>query len=128
MTIPVSQWSDVALARLMKDLKNRRENMNLTLQEKAEIKQIISGFTDEDYSVIDPAVELLCRSIHPVLDMLESHKPGEHTRAAVEWLGEEDCKYQDFAGEFMWDIFRSRVEVEYAIAIFHRRHSLEDQA
>lgn len=102
--------------------------MNLSLNEKAEIKQIIAGFTDEDYAAIDKDVELLCQNMRPVLSMLEAHKPDEHTRAAVEWLGEEDCKYQDFAGEVMWDIFRPRVEVEHAIAIFLRRHSFEDAA
>lgn len=102
--------------------------MRLTMTDKTEIKQIIANFSDADNAAIEKDVELLCQNMRPVLSMLEAHKPDEHTRAAVEWLGEEDCKYQDFAGEVMWDIFRPRVEVEHAIAIFLRRHSFEDAA
>ncbi|HBL8908123.1 TPA: hypothetical protein LTW58_000982 [Enterobacter hormaechei] len=102
--------------------------MRLTMTDKTEIKQIIANLSDEDKSKIDKQTEMLCSNMRPVLNMLESHKPDDHTKAAVEWLGEDDCNYQEFAGEVMWDIFRLRVEVEYAMSIFMRRHTFEDAA
>jgi hypothetical protein len=102
--------------------------MRLTMTDKTEIKQIIASFCDEDNAAIDKQVEMLCANMRPVLNMLESHKPDEHTKDAVEWLDGEDYKYSDFAGEVMWDLFRPRVEVEYAISIFMRRHVFEDAA
>ncbi|HAJ4242737.1 TPA: hypothetical protein HLU32_19830 [Escherichia coli] len=102
--------------------------MRPTMTDKTEIEQIIANLSDEDHAKIDKIVERLCANIRPVLNMLESHKPDDHTKAAVEWLGEDDCSYQEFAGEVMWDIFRPRVEVEYAIGIFLRRHTFEDAA
>lgn len=102
--------------------------MRLTMKDKAEIKQIIASFSDEDNAAIDKEVEVLCKNMQPVLNMIEAHKPDEHTKAAVEWLGEDDCNYQDFAATVMWDTFRPRVEVEHAIAIFLRRHSYENAA
>lgn len=102
--------------------------MRLTMTDKTEIKQIIANLSDDDNAAIDKQVEMLCANIRPVLNMLESHRPDDYTKDAVEWLGEDDCKYQDFAGEVVWDIFRPRVEVEYAIGIFLRRHTFEDAA
>ncbi|EKS6455942.1 hypothetical protein EVY07_08870 [Enterobacter hormaechei] len=102
--------------------------MRLTMTDKTEIKQIIASFSDADNAAIDKQVEMLCANMRPVLNMLESHKPDDYTKAAVEWLGEEDVNYQEFAGEVMWDIFRPRVEVEYAIGIFLRRHALGEAA
>lgn len=102
--------------------------MRLTMTDKTEIKQIIASFNDDDNAAIDKQVEMLCANMRPVLSMLESHKPDDYTKDAVEWLGEDDCNYQEFAGEVMWDIFRPRVEVEYAIGIFLRRHTFEDAA
>lgn len=102
--------------------------MRLTMTEKTEIKQIIASFSDADNAAIDKQVEMLCSNMRPVLNMLESHKPDDYTKQAVEWLGEDDVKYQEFAGEVMWDIFRPRVEVEYAMSIFMRRHTFEDAA
>ncbi|MHA1060614.1 hypothetical protein [Enterobacter kobei] len=102
--------------------------MRLTMPDKTEIKQIIANFSDEDHEKIDKQVEMLCANMRPVLNMLESHRPDDHTKAAVEWLGEDDVNYQEFAGEVMWDIFRPRVEVEYAIGIFLRKHMYEDAA
>lgn len=102
--------------------------MRLTMTDKTEIKQIIACFNDDDNAAIDKQVEMLCANMRPVLNMLESHKPDDYTKQAVEWLGEDDCNYQEFAGEVMWDIFRPRIEVEYAIGIFLRRHMLEDAA
>lgn len=102
--------------------------MRLTMTDKTEIKQIIASFNDDDNAAIDKQVEMLCANMRPVLNMLELHKPDEHTKDAVEWLDGEDCKYSEFAGTVMWDIFRPRVEVEYAIGIFLRRHTFEDAA
>lgn len=102
--------------------------MRLTMPEKTEIKQIIANLSDDDHAKIDKIVERLCSNMRPVLNMLESHRPDDHTKAAVEWLGEDDVNYQEFAGEVMWDIFRPRVEVEYAMSIFMRRHTFEDAA
>lgn len=102
--------------------------MRLTMTDKTEIKQIIASFNDDDIAAIDKQVEMLCANMRPVLNMLESHRPDDHTKAAVEWLGEEDVNYQEFAGEVMWDIFRPRVEVEYAIGIFLRRHTFGEAA
>ena len=102
--------------------------MCLTMTDKTEIKQIIASFNDDDNAAIDKQVEMLCANMRPVLNMLEAHKPDDYTKQAVEWLGEDDCNYQEFAGEVMWDIFRPRVEVEYAIGIFLRRHTFEDAA
>ncbi|HDC4311281.1 TPA: hypothetical protein ACOEGN_001448 [Enterobacter kobei] len=102
--------------------------MRLTMPDKTEIKQIIANLSDEDHAKIDKQVEMLCANMRPVLNMLESHRPDDHTKAAVEWLGEDDVNYQEFAGEVMWDIFRPRVEVEYAIGIFLRKHMYEDAA
>lgn len=102
--------------------------MRLTMTDKIEIKQIIASFNDDDNAAIDKQVEMLCANMRPVLNMLESHNPDDHTKSAVEWLGEEDVNYQDFAGEVMWDIFRPRVEVEYAIGIFLRRHTFGEAA
>lgn len=102
--------------------------MRLTMTDKTEIKQIIASFSDADKAAIDKQVEMLCANMRPVLNMLESHRPDDYTKAAVEWLGEDDCNYQEFAGEVMWDIFRPRVEVEYAIGIFLRRHALGEAA
>lgn len=102
--------------------------MRLTMPDKTEIKQIIANLSDDDHAKIDKIVERLCSNMRPVLNMLESHRPDDHTKAAVEWLGEDDVNYQEFAGEVMWDIFRPRVEVEYAMSIFMRRHTFEDAA
>lgn len=102
--------------------------MRLTMPDKTEIKQIIANLSDEDHAKIDKQVEMLCANMRPVLNMLESHRPDDHTKAAVEWLGEDDVNYQEFAGEVMWDIFRPRVEVEYAIGIFLRKNMYEDAA
>lgn len=102
--------------------------MRLTMPDKTEIKQIIASLSDDDNAAIDKQVEMLCANMRPVLNMLESHRPDDHTRAAVEWLGEDDVNYQEFAGEVMWDIFRPRVEVEYAIGIFLRRHTFGEAA
>ena len=102
--------------------------MRLTMTDKTEIKQIIASFSDDDNAAIDKKVEMLCANMRPVLNMLEAHKPDDYTKQAVEWLGEDDCNYQEFAGEVMWDIFRPRVEVEYAMSIFMRRHVFEDAA
>lgn len=102
--------------------------MRLTMTDKTEIKQIIANLSDDDNAAIDKQVEMLCANMRPVLNMLESHKPDDYTKQAVEWLGEDDCNYQEFAGEVMWDIFRPRVEVEYAMSIFMRRHVFEDAA
>lgn len=102
--------------------------MRLTMPEKTEIKQIIANLSDDDHAKIDKIVERLCSNMRPVLNMLESHRPDDHTKAAVEWLGEDDVNYQEFAGEVMWDIFRPRVEVEYAIGIFLRRHTFGEAA
>ncbi|HCR0385303.1 TPA: hypothetical protein OMS42_002051 [Enterobacter kobei] len=102
--------------------------MRLTMPDKTEIKQIIASLSDEDNAAIDKQVEMLCANMRPVLNMLESHRPDDHTKAAVEWLGEDDVNYQEFAGEVMWDIFRPRVEVEYAIGIFLRKNMYEDAA
>lgn len=102
--------------------------MRLTMPDKTEIKQIIANLSDEDHAKIDKQVEMLCSNMRPVLNMLESHRPDDHTKAAVEWLGEDDVNYQEFAGEVMWDIFRPRVEVEYAIGIFLRKNMYEDAA
>ncbi|NBF28301.1 hypothetical protein ACSTDE_05545 [Enterobacter hormaechei] len=102
--------------------------MRLTMTDKTEIKQIIASFSDDDHAKIDKQVEMLCANMRPVLNMLESHKPDDYTKDAVEWLGEEDCDYQDMAGTVMWDLFRPRVEVEYAIGIFLRRHLLGEAA
>ncbi|WP_252517969.1 hypothetical protein [Escherichia coli] len=98
------------------------------MTDKTEIKQIIASFNGDDNAAIDKQVEMLCANMRPVLNMLESHKPDDNTKSAVEWLGEEDVNYQEFAGEVMWEIFRPRVEVEYAIGIFLRRHMFEDAA
>lgn len=102
--------------------------MRLTMTDKTEIKQIIASLSDDDYANIDKQVEMLCANMRPVLNMLESHKPDDYTKHAVEWLGEEDCNYQDFATTVMWDIFRPRVEFEYAFSIFLRKHMYEDAA
>lgn len=102
--------------------------MNLSLNEKTEIKQIIANFSDADNAAIDKEVERLCQNMRPVLNILEAHKPDEHTRAAVDWLSEDDVNYQELAADVMWQIFRPRVEVEHAITIFMRRHSFEDAA
>ena len=102
--------------------------MRLTMTDKTEIKQIIASFNDDDNAAIDKQVEMLCANMRPVLNMLESHRPDVYTKDAVEWLGEDDCNYQEFAGEVMWDIFRPRVEVEYAIGIFLRRHTFGEAA
>lgn len=102
--------------------------MRLTMTDKTEIKQIIASLSDEDHAKIDKIVERLCVNFYPVLNMLEDHKPDEFTKQAVEWLGEDDCNYQDFAMTVMWDIFRPRVEVEYAIGIFIRKNMYEDAA
>ncbi|HCI8581212.1 TPA: hypothetical protein NQG29_003265 [Enterobacter cloacae] len=102
--------------------------MRLTMTDKTEIKQIIASFSDDDNAAIDKQVEMLCANMRPVLTMLESHKPDDYTKDAVEWLGEDDCNYQDMAGTVMWDLFRPRVEVEYALSIFMRRHTFEDAA
>lgn len=102
--------------------------MRLTMPDKTEIKQIIASLSDGDNAAIDKQVEMLCANMRPVLNMLESHRPDDHTKAAVEWLGEDDVNYQEFAGEVMWDIFRPRVEVEYAIGIFLRRHTFGEAA
>lgn len=102
--------------------------MRLTMPDKTEIKQIIASLSDDDNAAIDKQVEILCANMRPVLNMLESHRPDDHTKAAVEWLGEDDVNYQEFAGEVMWDIFRPRVEVEYAIGIFLRRHTFGEAA
>ncbi|MCE1970817.1 hypothetical protein LWT57_12420 [Enterobacter cloacae] len=102
--------------------------MRLTMKDKTEIKQIIASFSDEDNSAIDKQVEMLCANMRPVINMLESHRPDDYTKQAVEWLGEDDCNYQDMAGTVMWDLFRPRVEVEYALSIFMRRHTFEDAA
>ena len=102
--------------------------MRLTMPDKTEIKQIIASLSDDDNAAIDKQVEMLCANLRPVLNMLESHRPDDHTKAAVEWLGEDDVNYQEFAGEVMWDIFRPRVEVEYAIGIFLRRHTFGEAA
>lgn len=96
--------------------------MRLTMTDKTEIKQIIANLSDEDHAKIDKIVERLCANMRPVLNMLESHKPDEHTKDAVEWLDGEDYKYSDFAGEVMWDLFRPRVEVEYAIGLWRLSH------
>jgi hypothetical protein len=98
------------------------------MTDKTEIKKIIASFSDEDNAAIDKQVEMLCANMRPVLNMLESHKPDDYTKQAVEWLGEDDCDYQELTGEVMWDIFRPRVEVEYALSIFMRRHTFEDAA
>ncbi|MBT1798806.1 hypothetical protein B9Q31_02220 [Enterobacter kobei] len=102
--------------------------MRLTMTDKTEIKQIIASFNEDDNAAIDKQVEMLCANMRPVLNMLESHKPDDYTKHAVEWLGEDDCNYQDMAGTVMWDLFRPRVEVEYAMSIFMRRHIFEDAA
>lgn len=102
--------------------------MHLTMTDKTEIKKIIASFSDADNAAIDKQVEMLCANMSPVLNMLDSHKPDDYTKHAVEWLSEDDCDYQEFAAEVMWDIFRPRVEVEYAIGIFLRRHVFEDAA
>lgn len=102
--------------------------MRLTMTDKTEIKQIIASLSDEDNAAIDKQVEMLCANMRPVLNMLESHKPDDYTKQAVEWLGEDDCNYQDMVGTVMWDLFRPRVEVEYALSIFMRRHTFEDAA
>lgn len=102
--------------------------MVLTVNDKREISQIIARLNDDDRAAIDKQVELLCGNMQPVLNMLESHKPDDHTKQSVEWLGEDDCSYQEFAGEVMWDIFRPRVEFEYAFSIFLRKHMYEDAA
>lgn len=102
--------------------------MRLSINDKNEIKQIIAGFTDADYQEIDKEVERLCATAQPLFNLLEDHKPDEHTKSATEWLSEEDCDYQDYAGTAMWDLFRPRVVVEHAIAAFIRRHSFEDAA
>lgn len=102
--------------------------MILTVNDKREISQIIARLNDDDRAAIDRQVELLCNNMQPVLNMLESHKPDDYTKQAVEWLGEDDCIYQEFAGEVMWDIFRPRVEFEYAFSIFLRKHMYEDAA
>ncbi len=102
--------------------------MRLTMTDKTEIKQIIASFNDDDNAAIDKQVEMLCVNMRPVLNMLESHNPDDYTKQAVEWLGEDDCNYQDMAGTVMWDLFRPRVEVEYALSIFMRRHVFEDAA
>lgn len=102
--------------------------MRLTMTDKTEIKQIIASFSDDDNAEIDKQVEMLCANMRPVLSMLEAHKPDDYTKQAVEWLGEDDCDYQDMAGTVMWDLFRPRVEVEYALSIFMRRHTFEDAA
>ncbi|WP_050860531.1 hypothetical protein [Enterobacter cloacae] len=102
--------------------------MRLTMTDKTEIKQIIASFSDKDNAAIDKQVEMLCANMRPVLNMLSEHKPDDYTKDAVEWLGEDDCDYQDMAGTVMWDLFRPRVEVEYALSIFMRRHVFEDAA
>lgn len=102
--------------------------MRLTMTDKKEIKQIIASFNDDDNAAIDKQVEMLCANMRPVLNMLSEHKPDDYTKDAVEWLGEDDCDYQDMAGTVMWDLFRPRVEVEYALSIFMRRHVFEDAA
>jgi hypothetical protein len=102
--------------------------MILTVNDKREISQIIARLNDDDRAAIDRQVELLCNNMQPVLNMLESHKPDDYTKQAVEWLGEDDCSYQELAGEVMWDIFRPRVEFEYAFSIFLRKHMYEDAA
>lgn len=96
--------------------------MRLTMTDKTEIKQIIASFNDDDNAAIDKQVEMLCANMRPVLNMLESHKPDDYTKQAVEWLGEEDCNYQEFAATVMWDIFRPRVETEYAIGLWRMSH------
>lgn len=102
--------------------------MRLTMTDKKEIKHIIANLSDEDKAKIDKQVEMLCANMRPVLNMLEAHKPDDYTKAAVEYLGDDDCNYQDMAGTVMWDLFRPRVEVEYAMSIFMRRHTFEDAA
>lgn len=102
--------------------------MILTVNDKREISQIIARLNDDDSAAIDKQVELLCNNMQPVLNMLESHKPDDYTKQAIEWLGEDDCSYQEFAGEVMLDIFRPRVEFEYAFSIFLRKHMYEDAA
>lgn len=96
--------------------------MRLTMTDKTEIKQIIASFNDDDNAAIDKQVEMLCANMRPVLNMLESYRPDDYTKHAVEWLGEEDCNYQEFAAEVMWDIFRPRVAVEYAIGLWRLSH------
>lgn len=102
--------------------------MHLTMTDNTEIEQIIANLSDEDHAKIDKIVECLCANMRPVLNMLEAHKPDDYTKAAVEWLGEYDVNYQEFAGEVMWDLFRPRVVVEYAIGIFLRRHTFGEAA
>lgn len=102
--------------------------MRLTMTDKTEIKKIIASFNDDDNAAIDKQVEMLCANMRPVLNMLSEHKPDDYTKQAVEWLSEDDCNYQDMAGTVMWDLFRPRVEVEYALSIFMRRHVFEDAA
>ena len=102
--------------------------MRLTMTDKTEIKKIIASFNDDDKDRVKKLTETLCPHIRPILNLLEDYNPDDYTKLAVQLLGGEDCDFQEFAGEVMWDLFHKRVEWEYAIGIFLRRHTFEDAA
>ncbi|KMK11130.1 hypothetical protein ABW06_22720 [Pluralibacter gergoviae] len=102
--------------------------MNLTLTDKAEIKRIIAGLGDADMEHVHAETERLAASCAPLFDMLESHKPDEFTRDAVNWLREDDCNAQDEAATLFYDAILMRVKAEYAINVLMGRQRMEDAA
>ncbi|HID4130808.1 TPA: hypothetical protein ACXE8V_001109 [Pluralibacter gergoviae] len=102
--------------------------MNMTLTDKAEIKRIIAGLGDADMAHVHAETERLAESCAPLFDTLESHKPDEFTRDAVNWLREEDCDAQEAAATMFYDALLMRVTAEYALGVFVRRHSYREVA
>lgn len=102
--------------------------MNLTLTDKAEIKRIIAGLGDADMEHVHAETERLAASCAPLFDMLESHKPDEFTRDAVNWLREDDCDAQESAAEIFYYALLMRVKAEYALGVFARRNSYSEVA
>jgi hypothetical protein len=96
--------------------------MNLSLNDKAELAQIIASFDETDYQRIEEEVERMCNLADPISDMLRAYKPDEHTKDAIDYLEGDDCNYQEKAAEWFWDAITERVKAEYAFDIFKRRH------
>ena len=102
--------------------------MNLTLTDKAEIKRIIAGLGDADMKHIKAETERLAASCSPLFDMLESHKPDDFTKAAINWISEDDEDAREDAGTLIYDALLLRVKAEYALSVFANRHRMEDAA
>ena len=120
-------WSDEEFIRQMNKMLNQHKEQEKD-DDKREISQIISSFTDEDYERINSEVDRLCKRCDPISEMLRSYKPDEHTKDAIDWLEDDDCNYQEKAAEWFWDAITERVKAEYAFAIFKRRHIFGEAA